>query len=78
MDRLVRYAARIVPIRSMTGRDSKSRRRSYNYAEGLLFISYQRELKTFVNTMYRMVEGDALLRYATTTSSAAFRVPPLD
>jgi dye decolorizing peroxidase len=53
-------------------------RRSYNYAEGLLFISYQRELKTFVNTMYRMVEGDALLRYATTTSSAAFRIPPLD
>jgi Dyp-type peroxidase family len=52
-------------------------RRSYNYAEGLLFISYQRELKTFVNTMYRMVEGDALLRYATTTSSAAFRIPPL-
>jgi dye decolorizing peroxidase len=53
-------------------------RRSYNYAEGLLFISYQRELKTFVNTMYRMADGDALLRYATTTSSAAFRVPPLD
>lgn len=53
-------------------------RRSYNYAEGLLFISYQRELKTFVNTMYRMVEGDALLRYATTTSSAAFRIPPLN
>lgn len=53
-------------------------RRSYNYAEGLLFISYQRELKTFVNTMYRMADGDALLRYATTTSSAAFRVPPLN
>lgn len=51
-------------------------RRSYNYAEGLLFISYQRELKTFVNTMYRMIDGDALLRYATTTSSAAFRIPP--
>lgn len=53
-------------------------RRSYNYADGLLFISYQRELRTFVNTMYRMVDGDALLRYATTTASAAFRVPPLD
>lgn len=53
-------------------------RRSYNFADGLLFISYQRELKTFVNTMYRMVDGDALLRYATTTASAAFRVPPLD
>ncbi|GGU20428.1 Dyp-type peroxidase [Lentzea flava] len=53
-------------------------RRSYNYAEGLIFISFQRELRTFVNTMYRMTDGDALLRYVTTTSSAAFRIPPLD
>jgi dye decolorizing peroxidase len=52
-------------------------RRSYNYADGLLFISFQRELKTFVNTMFRMVDGDALLRFATTTSSAAFRIPPV-
>ncbi|GLZ33057.1 hypothetical protein Lesp02_52450 [Lentzea sp. NBRC 105346] len=52
-------------------------RRSYNYAGGLLFISFQRELKTFVNTMFRMIDGDALLRYATTTSSAAFRIPPV-
>ncbi|WP_330277211.1 Dyp-type peroxidase [Lentzea sp. NBC_00516] len=53
-------------------------RRSYNYDEGLIFISYQRELKTFVNTMHRMADGDALLRYATTTSSAAFRIPTLN
>lgn len=52
-------------------------RRSFNYADGLLFISFQRELKTFVNTMFRMVDGDALLRFATTTSSAAFRIPPV-
>jgi dye decolorizing peroxidase len=50
-------------------------RRSYNYDEGLLFISFQRELSTFVNTMHRMADGDALLRYATTTASAAFLVP---
>ncbi|GAB2827292.1 hypothetical protein GCM10027200_28470 [Lentzea nigeriaca] len=52
--------------------------RSYNYAEGLIFISFQRELRTFVNTMYRMADGDALLRYAMTISSAAFRIPPLN
>lgn len=56
-------------------------RRSYNYDNGgddrgLLFISFQRELRTFVNTAYRMSDGDALLRFATTTASAAFYVLP--
>lgn len=56
-------------------------RRSYNYDNGgddrgLLFISFQRELRTFVNTAYRMADGDALLRFATTTASAAFHVLP--
>jgi len=51
-------------------------RRSYNHDEGLLFISFQRDLATFVKTMHRMVDGDALLRYATTTASASFLVPP--
>ncbi|WP_245573335.1 Dyp-type peroxidase [Amycolatopsis benzoatilytica] len=56
-------------------------RRSYNYDNGdddrgLLFISFQRELRTFVNTAYRMADGDALLRYATTTASAAFHILP--
>lgn len=56
-------------------------RRSYNYDNGmadrgLLFISFQRELRTFVNTAYRMADGDALLRFATTTASAAFLILP--
>jgi dye decolorizing peroxidase len=68
------HVRRAHPLPSGTG---LMLRRSYNYAEGLIFISFQRELKTFVNTMYRMIEGDALLRYATTTTSAAFRIPPL-
>lgn len=51
-------------------------RRSYNYDDGLLFISFQRDLATFVNTMHRMADGDALLRFATTTASASFWVPP--
>ncbi|MFD9740856.1 Dyp-type peroxidase [Umezawaea sp. NPDC059074] len=56
-------------------------RRSYNYDNGmadrgLLFVSFQRELRTFVNTMHRMAEGDALLTWATTTASAAFRILP--
>jgi dye decolorizing peroxidase len=51
-------------------------RRSYNSDEGLLFISFQKELRTFVATQYRMSEGDALLRYATTTTSATFLILP--
>jgi dye decolorizing peroxidase len=51
-------------------------RRSYNFDEGLLFISFQKELRTFVATQYRMSEGDALLRYATTTTSATFLILP--
>ncbi len=51
-------------------------RRGYNSEEGLLFIAFQRELRTFVATQHRMSEGDALLRYATTTASATFLVLP--
>ncbi|MBE8521918.1 Dyp-type peroxidase [Amycolatopsis sp. H6(2020)] len=51
-------------------------RRGYSSEEGLLFISFQRELRTFVATQHRMSEGDALLRYATTTASATFLVLP--
>ena len=51
-------------------------RRGYNSEEGLLFVSFQRELRTFVATQHRMSEGDALLRYATTTASATFLVLP--
>ncbi|MCP2164310.1 Dyp-type peroxidase [Goodfellowiella coeruleoviolacea] len=56
-------------------------RRSYNYDNGLddrgvLFISFQRELRTFVATAHRMAEGDDLLRFATTTASAAFLILP--
>ncbi|WP_410644026.1 Dyp-type peroxidase [Amycolatopsis sp. lyj-346] len=51
-------------------------RRGYSSEEGLLFISFQRELRTFVATQHRMNEGDALLRYATTTASATFLVLP--
>lgn len=51
-------------------------RRSYNSDDGLLFISFQKELRTFVATQHRMSEGDALLRYATTTASATFLILP--
>ncbi|WP_167441571.1 Dyp-type peroxidase [Amycolatopsis vastitatis] len=51
-------------------------RRSYNSDEGLLFISFQKELRTFVATQHRMSDGDALLRYATTTASATFLILP--
>jgi dye decolorizing peroxidase len=56
-------------------------RRGYSYDngptdKGLLFVSFQKQLRTFVATQHRLVEGDALMRYATTTASAAFLVLP--
>lgn len=56
-------------------------RRGYTYDNGpddrgLLFISFQKELRTFVATQHRLTEGDALMRYATTTASATFLVLP--
>jgi dye decolorizing peroxidase len=54
-------------------------RRSYSFAEptaGLLFISFQNSLDTFIRTMRRMESGDALLPFTTTTASATFLVLP--
>ncbi|HEV8560844.1 MAG TPA: Dyp-type peroxidase [Actinophytocola sp.] len=56
-------------------------RRSYNFDDGpgdqgLLFVSFQRDLRTFVATQHRLAEGDALLRFAITTASATFLVLP--
>jgi dye decolorizing peroxidase len=56
-------------------------RRGYTYDNGpgdrgLLFVSFQKELRTFVATQHRLAEGDALMRYATTTASATFLVLP--
>lgn len=56
-------------------------RRGYSYDNGpgdrgLLFVSFQKQLRTFVATQHRLVEGDALMRYATTTASATFLVLP--
>lgn len=54
-------------------------RRSYSFgdpAPGLLFISFQNDLRTFTSTLTRMDAGDALLRFTTTTASAAFLILP--
>lgn len=57
-------------------------RRSYAYdapggGAGLLFISYQRELRTFVETLRRMEEvDDAMMRHARATGGAAFLILP--
>lgn len=56
-------------------------RRGYSYDNGpsdrgLLFVSFQRQLRTFVATQHRLVEGDALMRYTTTTASATFLILP--
>lgn len=56
-------------------------RRAYSFddgpgARGLLFISFQRELRTFTATQQRLDESDALMRFATTTASGTFLVLP--
>lgn len=56
-------------------------RRAYNYDngpgdQGLLFIAFHRELRTFVETQRRLDEADALMDHTTATASAAFLVLP--
>ncbi|MFE7134012.1 Dyp-type peroxidase [Streptomyces sp. NPDC057638] len=53
-------------------------RRSYSTDEppGLLFISFQNELRTFTATLSRMDASDALLPFTTTTASATFLILP--
>ncbi|MEV6872978.1 Dyp-type peroxidase [Amycolatopsis sp. NPDC051128] len=54
-------------------------RRSYTIDEpapGLLFISFQNDIRTFTNTLTRMDNGDALLSFTTTTAGASFLVLP--
>jgi dye decolorizing peroxidase len=54
-------------------------RRSYSTDEpapGLLFMSFQNDIRTFTNTLTRMDNSDALLRFTTTTASATFLILP--
>ncbi|MET9555212.1 Dyp-type peroxidase [Streptomyces sp. NPDC006645] len=54
-------------------------RRSYSTdgpAPGLLFISFQNDLRTFTATLTRMDASDALLPFTTTTASATFLILP--
>ncbi|MEU9498027.1 Dyp-type peroxidase [Streptomyces sp. NPDC048196] len=54
-------------------------RRSYSTDEptpGLLFISFQNDIRTFTHTLARMDDSDALLRFTTTTASATFLILP--
>ncbi len=54
-------------------------RRSYTTddpAAGLLFISFQNDLRTFTATLTHMDTSDALLRFTTTTASATFLILP--
>ena len=53
-------------------------RRSYSTSTpaGLLFISFQRDLHTFVATMNRMQTGDDLFELTTTTATGSFLVLP--
>jgi dye decolorizing peroxidase len=51
-------------------------RRSYSSPDGLLFICFQRELRTFTATQSTMDERDALMRFVTTTATGTFLILP--
>lgn len=56
-------------------------RRSYSYStdrddQGLVFISFQKEMDSFIKTQRRMDEGDALLDHTMTTASGSFLILP--
>jgi dye decolorizing peroxidase len=54
-------------------------RRSYSIDDprpGLLFISFQNNLRTFTATLTHMDDSDALLAFTTTTASATFLILP--
>ncbi|MFE6836716.1 Dyp-type peroxidase [Streptomyces sp. NPDC057705] len=55
-------------------------RRGYSYRngptdQGLLFVGFQRRLRTFTATQRRLDDGDDLMRFVTATASGAFFVP---
>lgn len=54
-------------------------RRSYSTDEpapGLLFISFQNDIRTFTNTLTNMDNSDALVKFTTTTASGTFLILP--
>jgi len=54
-------------------------RRSYSTDEpapGLLFMSFQNDIRTFTNTLTHMDNSDALLQFTITTASATFLILP--
>lgn len=54
-------------------------RRSYSIDDptaGLLFVSFQNDLRTFTSTLAHMDDSDALLGFTTATASATFLVLP--
>ncbi|MFD7154762.1 Dyp-type peroxidase [Kribbella sp. NPDC059898] len=67
-----RAHAAVVGVRMML-------RRSYSIddpAPGLLFISFQNDLRTFTATLTHMQNGDALLPFTKTTASGTFLILP--
>lgn len=56
-------------------------RRGYSYRngpadQGLLFVGFQRQLRTFTATQRRLDDGDDLMRFVTATASGAFLILP--
>jgi dye decolorizing peroxidase len=73
------HAHRALP--AVTGAPGLMLRRSYSYDaapgdQGLLFISFQRHLGTFVRTQHTLEAGDALMAYTKTTGTGTFLIVP--
>ena len=51
-------------------------RRSYSTPDGLLFICFQRDLRTYTATQSTMDANDALMRFVTVTATGTFLILP--
>jgi dye decolorizing peroxidase len=73
---LVPAAAHVRVAHPLTSGTGLMLRRSYSSPDGLLFISFQRDLKTFTATQATMDEQDALMRFVTVTATGSFLILP--
>ena len=73
---LVPATAHVRVAHPMTSGTGLMLRRGYSTPEGLLFISFQRDLRTYTATQSTMDEHDALMRFVTVTATGTFLVLP--
>ncbi|MEU4244097.1 Dyp-type peroxidase [Actinoplanes sp. NPDC026619] len=62
--------------RSADSQDHRILRRAYSYAEGLVFICFQRDVESGFATVQRRLAGEALERYVLPFGGGYYFVPP--